>query len=107
VLALLVEVSALDLSGGSNIKSCCVQYEEKNFATLKNSIHNFRKQHLQHRESNVTVGRINIRNIETSRSTFATSARNTCNIRMKHLKHVEYTLATCNKNSTKKKLCTK
>jgi hypothetical protein len=107
VLALLVEVLALDLSGGSNIKSCCVQYEEKNFATLKNSIHNFRKQHLQHRESNVTVGRINIRNIETSRSTFATSARNTCNIRMKHLKHVEYTLATCNKNSTKKKLCTK
>jgi hypothetical protein len=51
--------------------------------------------HLQHQESIVTVERINIWNIETSRSTFATFAHNTWNMLLKHLKHVEHLLATC------------
>jgi hypothetical protein len=47
---------------------------KKSYATFENNVYNIQKQHLQHRESNGAVGRSNIRNIETSRSTFATFA---------------------------------
>jgi hypothetical protein len=68
---------------------------KRNSGTFENNIHNIRKQHLQHQESIVTVERINIWNIETSRSTFAMFAHNTWNMLLKHLKHVEHLLATC------------
>lgn len=41
-----------------------LQHLKTTSATFVNNIYNIRKQHLQYRESNIKVGRINIRNIE-------------------------------------------
>jgi hypothetical protein len=97
--------------------SCNIASQNK--SQLK--IRNIQKQHLQHRESNGSGGRItsatlkhvdlllqhpdythatcvwNSYNISTSRSTFATFACNNCNILLKHLKHTDHRLATCHK----------
>jgi hypothetical protein len=88
----------------------CLQHRNSTPATLKFNICDT-QQHLfatsilsiySIKKLTFATRRINIRNIETSKSTLTTSARNTCNILLKHTKHVKTHTCNMHQNSTKK-----
>jgi hypothetical protein len=93
----------------------CLQHRNSTPATLKFNICDT-QQHLfatsilsiySIKKLTFATRRINIRNIETSKSTLTTSTRNTCNILLKHTKHVKTHTCNMHQNSTKKKFCTR